>query len=476
MSTPQDPNSIRIEVSKDARRAALCIPGSFPRRMLTRDFCLAAMDAAGVRRTPQADLAIESLLKSPPKEGEPAEITLVNAVDPRDGVDGSIEWLVDAPAQKQTSPSDRVNHYQQSAYVVVRRDQVLGRLIAPLPGEDGHDVMGKVLPAKAGRMPEQALHETILCRSDGQLIAQQQGVLIRSATDARITEKLHITGHVDFSTGNIDFPGDIVVDRGIKDLFEVRAGGSIQVGDVIEAATIECGGDLIARRGMAGREQGNVRIGGNFHVRYLGNVRGVVEKDLIVDSETLNSELTIYGNMIAPSGTLSGGGLTVVGRVELCILGSDAGTSTELILGTVPRLEERLLQLQAILQRLTEMRDKMDAERAVLEKNSRRMPAEHKTRLMELGFELQRIGGMMAGALSCRQSLETTIEKTRTVDLTVHQCIHPGVCLKVRQVAHRVKGLVQGPLKLSWDGREAVCRRQGSDPVSLIRLLREAAA
>src|SRR5689334_12768804 len=70
------------------------------------------------------------------------------------------------------------------------------------------------------------------------------------ATDAAAgtdpTKPLHIPGHVDPSTGNVDAPGDVYVAGNVVDLHTLTAAGSVTVGGVIEAATVTAGTDLTA--------------------------------------------------------------------------------------------------------------------------------------------------------------------------------------------------------------------------------------
>ncbi len=75
---------------------------------------------------------------------------------------------------------------------------------------------------------------------------------------------------MDFSTGNIDFEGDVRVLKGIRDIFEVRATGNIEVGGLIEASTIDAGGSVFAKGGMAGaRGVGGRRCDHPLH-RFVG--------------------------------------------------------------------------------------------------------------------------------------------------------------------------------------------------------------
>ena len=112
----------------------------------------------------------------------------------------------------------------------------------------------------------------------GKFIAQTAGVLQFRANKITISQALVIDDYVDFSTGNIDFDGDVQVRRGVRDKFRIRATGKVEVQGLIEAAHIETGGDFEAATGMAAKETGRVQIGGSLTAKYLECVHGTVKK------------------------------------------------------------------------------------------------------------------------------------------------------------------------------------------------------
>ena len=61
---------------------------------------------------------------------------------------------------------------------------------------------------------------------------------MRDRKSAKVSNTLEIDQNVDFSTGNIDFPGNVIVHRSVKDCFTVKARDDIEVRGLIEAATL----------------------------------------------------------------------------------------------------------------------------------------------------------------------------------------------------------------------------------------------
>ena len=154
------------------------------------------------------------------------------------------------------------SHCDRSACAMVKLGQNAARIVEPTIDTDSRDVRGRTLTASDGNPTEIKHDETINRNAEGILIALEEGVLIRTADNVFVHKVIVFDQYVDFSTGNIEFTGDVIVRKGVRDCFVIQAGGKVEVGGLIEAATIDCGGDPIARGGFAGREVGTAMVGG----------------------------------------------------------------------------------------------------------------------------------------------------------------------------------------------------------------------
>src|SRR5690606_12987777 len=147
--------------------------------------------------------------------------------------------------------------------------EVLGRYFLPTPGEPGRDVPGKPIPALPGKPFSTRLDETVVQRDGGDVVAATPGLRVRTERAAPIQQVLTVRDPVGFPSGNIDFHGSVIIHRGIKDRFHVKASQNIQIDGLVEAAQVECGGDLVINAGFAGRDQGAAHVGNHLTARYL---------------------------------------------------------------------------------------------------------------------------------------------------------------------------------------------------------------
>lgn len=449
----------RVAVAHDGLSAELIVPAG---ATISATDVQALLAGAGLRVTPTDLPAIEKLLASAPEDEERRGVVLTGQ-KPVHGERGRVEWSVDEvePAQQaQEQTEQQVSHYERSPFVMVHAGQVLGRVIAPTNGTDGVDVRGGTILAKAGYAAQIKLDESIMVDASGTLIAQRDGVLNRTLDKASIHNRLEIPHDVDFSTGNIDCDGDVKIHGGVRGLFTVKARGSIEVGGLIESATLIAGGDFIAHGGVAGGESGVVTVGGNCTARYLDAVELDVRGDLEVMREMINCRVVVHGSVKSPNASIIGGELRVTGDVCVAVLGSEAGTPTQLVLGSVPILEPSLHTLGAVMKDIEVRISQICEEMRLLEMPGRRLSSQEKERLTEVTFERSHLTERLARCRAARVQFDAKLADVRTVSVTINKTIHPGVRLVVANQMFIVSRAVKGPLRVMRDRTgELVYRR-----------------
>ena len=475
MSTGTGEESIRVIVSKDRMTAEMLIPGNFPRASLTQQTCLSLLQQSGVEINDAVVDSINSMLANPTISGEDQRQLVAVAVPPEDGEPAQIEWYVQKPGESvgDLEGEDPQSHYDRSAYVVVKSNEVIGQLIDPTPGTDGRDVLGNTIDAKPGRPIALRLDDTVMRDASGQLIAQVEGVLHRNNTSVCVQQLIEVPGYVDFSTGHIDFTGSVLVHKGVRDCFVVKATGSVEVKGLIEAATIECGGNLLAHGGMAGRERGKIVVGGDLVAKYLDNIEGEIHGDLEIQREVINCSLTVHGKAKSPRGAIIGGKLMITGSVEIVSLGSGAGVATELVLGSVPRLEPIAIQLKRLVDQFTVKQETLQTELKLIKRNVSLMTATDKERQTELTYELQTVNEKLSKALSAQQALASRIDEDRTVNLVIHRKLFGGTSLTVGNQTFKIHKDVSGPLKVSVNSTGEIVYRQNNSEGGLLRQVAE---
>ncbi len=229
-----------------------------------------------------------------------------------------------------------------SPFKFVKKGDVLARITPRVDGVAGIDIMGAVVAY--GKAPVSALRpgkntvvegDSVVALCDGRFVAGEESFWV--------SEVLEIHGDVDFSTGHIDFPGDVIVQGQIKQGFKVRAGGSLTCTKLIDASEISCGGDLETGQGILGRMQGTVKVGGTVRAKFIENCYVEAGGDMLVSTGCLNSVINTLGALTTgPKGVIIGGKLYAQKGVSAFQIGSTAGVRTEIHCGVDYRVQQKL--------------------------------------------------------------------------------------------------------------------------------------
>ncbi len=461
MPVSQVPESAAVELavklSVDRMTAELTLPAGA--QGIGAMHCLAAFAAVGADRHPDLSKTIEaSLLQFTEHPDQPVTIRIVGtpAVE---GAPARMDWTPECDPSRSSTASaapaegEKIDFYNRSSFIMVAEGQLIGRLIPATEGVEGCDVTGRILRAPAGLGMSIKPDETIRVDAKGNHYAMASGALEFENNRLRILRKLTINSHVDFSTGNINFDGDVDILKGIKDRFRVRVGGSVESQGLIEAAIIETGLDFRAPKGMAAKENGYITVGRHAEARYLDNVIGRIKGNLIIDKELINCDLWIGGKLDVRHGSIVGGRSRVLGPVIVTNLGSPNGDQTLLALGSYPKLEAMIELADKYINKLEADIEKVSGKLAVLKAAGAGKTASQKEELTELMCERDLVEMEKVSVTGKRDSLAGFLLEMRKPQLSVQGVIHAGATLVSRLVQATFTQSLRGPLVIEENER-----------------------
>ena len=201
----------------------------------------------------------------------------------------------------------------------------------PVPAAPGQDVFGESIPA-----PKKVVDADLaaLC-GDGTalrgdtLIATRPGRPVRHERRIDILELFEVERDLDYSVGDLHFPGDIVIRGDILPGFTVEAGGSVIVGGVSEAAAITAQ-DAITLGSVPGTSQTTLTSGADLVANYLQ--RTVVHATGVVRVARELMGCTVQARRVEtqPQGRIVGGVIKASEGIDTGMLGSKEGVTTEI--------------------------------------------------------------------------------------------------------------------------------------------------
>lgn len=227
----------------------------------------------------------------------------------------------------------RIEHKERSPFVFVKRGDLLARRIPRQPGERGWDVHGRELAAPIQRIATVTPGRNVV-EKDGSFYAAIDGRFLSDRHSFSVVSVLVIPGNVDYSTGHVDFDGDVVVAGDVVEGFKVKATGSIFCAQTVAATEIECGKDLIVGRGIIGRQNGTVKVGGEIRCKYVehcyAEARGPIRTIVGAVNSVIN---TLDSFETGPRGILVGGKVRAQNSVTAGQIGTEMGPPTEIYCG-----------------------------------------------------------------------------------------------------------------------------------------------
>lgn len=342
------------------------------------------------------------------------------------------------PSYKPTENEDgSVDFHNLNIVSSVKKGDVLATLVPADFGENGSTVTGEkllprkvrnlhLLPGKNTKLSEDGL--TLYADVNGHAILDLDGKVV-------VSDVLEIKGDIDTSTGDIKYEGSVVIAGNVKTGYRVEATGNIDIGGVVEGATVIAGGDVVLRRGIQGMNRANLRAGGNLMAKFIENARVVVEGNVesgsILNSEVIaKKEVCVRGR----KGVLVGGSVRAGVIVEAQNVGSTMGSTTKISVGVDAETQDRIKNLRAEYKELQadEYRTKqlLDVMRAKLAQGN--LPKEHILTLQKTTEHYEELTAKM-DALDdeiYKLSEENKMDVINT-RIRIRDRINPGVTIEI---------------------------------------------
>lgn len=288
------------------------------------------------------------------------------------GHDGEVTELFARKLDFQVAVDEKGRaDYKHTNYVrQVHAGDVICDISLPVQGTAGVRIDGSVVepkPVRAAKVPKGV--NTVVTEDGLHLVATMDGHLSFANQAFQVRPVLNITGDVDYETGNIRFTGDVHITGDVRENFSVFATGAVTIDGLVEAATVEAGGDLLISRGVVGDNRAMLRSKGYVRVKYLENCVVYAGRGVYADC-IMNSQIFSDGciDVYTGRGSVIGGALTAAEIIRARMLGAESGRRTEVTLGVRPFVEAELQNLQNDLASIRTERESLDHQLRILER------------------------------------------------------------------------------------------------------------
>ncbi len=285
---------------------------------------------------------------------------VARASEPQPGDDGRVVMLVEAPVATGPTVLDdgRVDYLTRDSIANVTAGQPVASIVPPTAGTPGTGVDGRPLDPRPGRPVRSPVGRNVELSEDGlQVLASMAGELgVAGSGRISVVDVHRVPGDVDVSTGNIDFVGSVAIRGRIRTGLTVRAAADIIVGDAVEGAVLEAGGDIIVSGGIRPSGRGSVTAAGSVKAGFIEHGTVVAGSDVLVGEAILHSQVEAGGEVrVAGRRGLIAGGRIRAGRgITARVAGAQLATKTLLELGVSDRTRQELREAAELLKQLKE--------------------------------------------------------------------------------------------------------------------------
>jgi uncharacterized protein len=289
--------------------------------------------------------------------GEPAEVEITEYYE--------LNPIFNKKPERKTDHKGKIDYREISPFTIVKKGQVLATLKPLKPGKEGMTVRGTPLPygsitpeGVTGGNNTRIEKNSIVAAIHGQLIIENKTVL-------NVQDTLVIKGAVDYSTGNIVFPGDVFINGPVSDGFKIFAGGSLSIKQTLDLTRVVTKGDILVSGGIVGKGAALIKSGGSIRTKFIEKCRVAARNSVLVDLEILHSDVFALNTVeMGEKGKIVGGNIYAVHGLRTGAIGKKGSPTTHIHCGVdfaaQQEKENCNSQLHIIAAKLRKLREMMD--------------------------------------------------------------------------------------------------------------------
>jgi uncharacterized protein (DUF342 family) len=281
------------------------------------------------------------------------------------------------------------------------------------------------------------------------VVAESDGRVALEGDTIRLYDVLDVRGDVDFASGSIESVVDVKVHGTVRTNFHVRTTKSLTVDKLIEAAEVDAGENVAVRGGVFGHDgHGHVRAGGSVSANFINEMSVEAVGDVLFQKEVLNSHIRSDGQVLGEHGAIIGGSIYAREGVRARVVGSDAGVTTRLAVGTDLALLRRARKMEQQVRELEKGAGQLRQIIKPLMANLKRLVPAQREQVTELMCKADEIDIQIEQLLREREELLARGAPRGTPYVQVTEGLHAGVRLQMglRQVI--VNRRLHGPVKI----------------------------
>lgn len=378
---------------------------------------------------------------------------------PKEGTDAKITYFQNPIKKPKISEDGKADFSDMNFIYEIEKDDWLGEKIPCSSGEKGMDILGKEIPAKAGKdlvlkYNPKSVYES---EENGKIIirAKNRGVLDDANGMISILNHLNISTEIGVETGNVEFNGSITVKGTVLPGFSIRATGdiSIEATDGVSGAKLieSTHGDVYIRGGVFGHAKTQIKAGGNVYVKHANEANIEAAEEICIETYSIGSNLR--GRIVRldeQKGKIIGGVVEAKSAIFTAVAGNSHERKTELIIQAIDQ-KEKMGEIQFKAAKIKELEKEVaDLERKIvqLESLSIKMNQQQKEAFEDTKFQFEiKKSSIFQLNHEIQQNLKQ-LKEAGDEKIVVRNAAFEGTIIKIGKRSTMIKKKTNGTFKL----------------------------
>ncbi len=303
---------------------------------------------------------LSTVLDSCRKSGEyPVNMIVARGLLPSDGKDSFLRFAFDTgPLPGTLMQNGKIDFRERKMFTGITEGQAIATLVPPTEGSPGIQVTGDKIPRILGKKISLSISDGVtLDQKTGVISANYDGTLSSvTNTSIKVCARQSISGNIDYNTGNIDSHGAVEISGSVRPEFKVTTHGDLLIHGNVHNATIKCGGNLVVKGGITGK-QCSVTVGGDADFNFIEHGRLRVTGKVIIRKQAYYSTIMADGEIHGhDSSQIIAGILVSAASITIGNIGSLRSPQTLLAAGVAPGRYLRHLKMSAKFRELEQER------------------------------------------------------------------------------------------------------------------------
>ncbi|MGI5921717.1 MAG: DUF342 domain-containing protein [Syntrophomonadaceae bacterium] len=371
---------------------------------------------------------------------------------PQHGSDGKLIYKFPLPADRMAPKLDDKGNADYRDLGLIHNVNFGTELVERIPPTDGipgRDVTGREIPAKRGK--------DIRLPKGQNTVADQDEIKLYSSADGNVRIKDHkvvvesvfeLNGDVDFSSGNINFVGNVFINGNVCQGFQVIAGGDIEIRGFVEDAVVTAGGNIMVKGGITGVLKGLIKAGENISARFVENSRLEAGKDVLVGEGIMQSIAKAGGSIKVTDkkAAIVGGVIQAYREVESKVIGSPLATQTTIEVGINPGYREEYQQLFKNRAEKTKLMENIIQNLQIYQRQHlsvENLTETKKKALIKLMDDCKNYRKELAAIEARMAFLEGKFQEASIARVKASEIVYPGVRISIGQARYLVNDAIK---------------------------------